>query len=788
MSQRSDHQRKKTSEPPSWSPGVHNTAPQGNVLMPSSRDDAGAQSDTMQHQIPAPDPAFGHSFGRVAVFDNAQRSATSAPSGAGVGVVQRSAKDTSEDSAQPDDPQTATSAPLRDEQDDAALAHASGGIPDSFGATESDATGMHPIIQTKLTVSAPGDHYEREADQVADRVMRSSDSPTPSIGDPASVQRVQRTNTSPSAVSPAVETNIANLRGGGTPLPPTEQAFFSERIGADFSDVRIHTDHTATQTAESLNARAFTVGNNIAFNAGEYQPGTDSGRHLLAHELTHVIQQQGAAPIAQTKPQEQPNQFKVAQGQLTFDAEGTEGGKYHTRTIHWPGGNSGVTIGRGYDLGQHSARKIVADMVSVGISSSDAQRFAEAAGLKGADAQQFYKQHKDQFPQISPEQQNRLFSITYDEHIADVQRISNKKDTQAKYGTIDWAHLNPIIRDVLVDLRYRGDYTSATRKLVQPFAVKNDLKGLAEVMANREHWKNVPNDRFNRRNAYLQQALGRKPAGAQASTPKPAPQSTTTAAGRPADKAAPKSWFEQLVDDAWNPVQQFFTGEPHTTHAASHSPAQPPKTSTQTTPKTNMPAANQPAHPRAAAQREASGAAWVARFPTSTSTSDLEGDFRGNTERFIAALRSAGAAVRISATRRPAERAYLMHYAFKIAKEGMDPANVPPMEGVAIDWVHHDAQGAPDLAASRHAAERMVAAYAIVYAPALKSQHTRGLAIDMTITWSGTLSIVDGSGQTIQIATGPRDGAGNTELHRVGLSYGVHKLVRDKPHWSSDGH
>jgi hypothetical protein len=183
-----------------------------------------------------------------------------------------------------------------------------------------------------------------------------------------------------------------------------------------------------------------------------------------------------------------------------------------------------------------------------------------------------------------------------------------------------------------------------------------------------------------------------------------------------------------------------------------------------------------------------SGGQWVSQFPTSTSIEDLSDPFRSNARRFVAALRQAQASVAIADTLRRPERAYLMHFAFAIAREAADPSAVPPMAGVDIQWVHRDAQGQPDLAASRAAAEQMVQGYGIVFQPAIASRHTQGLAIDMTITWQNNLAIVNGSGTTVTISSAPRDGAGNPDLHQVGSSYGVIKLLSDPPHWSSDGH
>jgi len=181
-----------------------------------------------------------------------------------------------------------------------------------------------------------------------------------------------------------------------------------------------------------------------------------------------------------------------------------------------------------------------------------------------------------------------------------------------------------------------------------------------------------------------------------------------------------------------------------------------------------------------------SGKDWVNKFPTSKSLSDLKGPFASGMKKFYAALDRAGAHVDIKATFRPPERAYLMHYAYLIA-HGMDPSKVPPMNGVRIDWVHKDNSGNPDLAGSKKAAQAMVNAYKIAYQPALKSRHTEGNAVDMEISWSGDLTITQVDGTSVAIKSGPRSGS-NKELWEVGAGYGVHKLAKDEPHWSSDGH
>lgn len=188
---------------------------------------------------------------------------------------------------------------------------------------------------------------------------------------------------------------------------------------------------------------------------------------------------------------------------------------------------------------------------------------------------------------------------------------------------------------------------------------------------------------------------------------------------------------------------------------------------------------------------ELSGPAWVGRFPGSKEPADCVVPFRTAIESFLKALSDAGASVNIAATLRPPERAYLMHWSWKIANNSAAPAEVPPMAGVAIAWTHRDAAGQPDLPKSVSAAKQMVSGYGIVSTvpPACKSRHTEGRAIDMTIAWSGDLSIKDANGVARKINTEPRDGM-NIDLHRCGATYGVMKAVfaGDWPHWSDDGH
>ena len=117
-------------------------------------------------------------------------------------------------------------------------------------------------IQTKLKVSQPGDIHEKEADRVAEQVMH--------ISSPLSDDDIQIS-----------ETNNT--------LDRSTQGFMESRLGFDFSKVRIHTDEEAAVSADAANARAYTIGHDIVFGAGQYAPGIAKGKQLLAHELTHVV-------------------------------------------------------------------------------------------------------------------------------------------------------------------------------------------------------------------------------------------------------------------------------------------------------------------------------------------------------------------------------------------------------------------------------------------------------------------------------------------------------------------
>jgi hypothetical protein len=182
----------------------------------------------------------------------------------------------------------------------------------AFAALESSQVLRHLLrsgtIQAKLTVSQPGDPFEQEADQVAEQVMRMPVASPPLSSADAEIQRKGscdkaskeeeekvQTKEAPGrtpSITPRAEAHVESLRGGGQPLPGAVRSFFEPRFGRDFSGVRVHSGSRANEAASAVQARAFTLGKDIVFAAGEFAPQSEEGQRLLAHELVHIGQQE----------------------------------------------------------------------------------------------------------------------------------------------------------------------------------------------------------------------------------------------------------------------------------------------------------------------------------------------------------------------------------------------------------------------------------------------------------------------------------------------------------------
>lgn len=204
-------------------------------------------------------------------------------------------------------------------------------------------------IQAKLTVGPARDRFEVEADRVADRVMHMPDSSSTDHASPpegprlgrAGISRVQamfavrpesdltqpawycagcakeaktggtpehkkdedlqrkprgQTSGGTSELNGPLEAGVRSLQAGGQALPPAERRYFEPRFATSFADVRVHADERADRLTRAMSAEAFTLGRHVVFRNGRYAPGTTEGRRLMAHELTHVVQQTGASP------------------------------------------------------------------------------------------------------------------------------------------------------------------------------------------------------------------------------------------------------------------------------------------------------------------------------------------------------------------------------------------------------------------------------------------------------------------------------------------------------------
>ena len=171
-------------------------------------------------------------------------------------------------------------------------------------------------IQPKLTVNAPGDTYEQEADRIAGQVMStplkhtgassagSFDGRNGQTGHERIQARSFPGSNDPAAITAPPIVHEA-LSSPGRPLDSSVREFMEPRFGHDFSRVRVHTGETAARSAAAVNATAYTAGNNIVFGARNYAPQTAAGKNLLAHELTHVVQQRrgGTSKSIQRDPQ-----------------------------------------------------------------------------------------------------------------------------------------------------------------------------------------------------------------------------------------------------------------------------------------------------------------------------------------------------------------------------------------------------------------------------------------------------------------------------------------------------
>lgn len=216
-----------------------------------------------------------------------------------------------------------------------------------------------PAVQLKMSVNKPGDKFEQEADKMATKVMRMTTPASPGKKEglqrqeeeklqkqeedklqkaPAEEDRLQRKGSVASAIAADTQSAIRNKTTGGQSLSTDVRSYMEPRFSADFSKVRIHADEESASLSNQLSARAFTYQNHIFFSRDQYQPGTSEGKQLLAHELTHTIQQGHAVQRSQqvtTTATPPPIQRLGIQDALDYFAE---------RASHIPGFRRLTTI------------------------------------------------------------------------------------------------------------------------------------------------------------------------------------------------------------------------------------------------------------------------------------------------------------------------------------------------------------------------------------------------------------------------------------------------------------
>ncbi len=225
-------------------------------------------------------------------------------------------------------------------------------------------------VQPKLEANQPNDKFEQEANAVADRVMRAPDSSLQkkctdceeekSLQMKPLVRMKTDSAKGGTQVNSWVQSQIESSRGGGNALPDNTRNFMESRMGADFSGVKIHTGNTSEKMNRELGARAFTVGNDIHFGAGQFSPESSDGQRLLAHELVHTVQQGAAGQMVQRDLALRPEGFGDARNLSKKDIR--KAVRFNRRAFK-----------------SRKALKIIRDVLGGGLKVSDARSDAALA-------------------------------------------------------------------------------------------------------------------------------------------------------------------------------------------------------------------------------------------------------------------------------------------------------------------------------------------------------------------------------------------------------------------------
>ncbi|WP_414147951.1 pesticin C-terminus-like muramidase [Erwinia sp. BNK-24-b] len=185
------------------------------------------------------------------------------------------------------------------------------------------------------------------------------------------------------------------------------------------------------------------------------------------------------------------------EGLLTFRAEGDNypGSRYYSRKIHWPGNSagcardaSGVTIGRGFDLGSRTKEETLQYLAKAGLSSEHAKKIAEGSRLKYCQARRFVKENQDSIGEITESQQLQLFNVTYIEYVRDAKRFYNAYKGD---GSLPWSRLDHKIKEIFVDMKYQG----ALRIEMVRFFEKNEKEEVIKLILSNARLKRDEDNR-----------------------------------------------------------------------------------------------------------------------------------------------------------------------------------------------------------------------------------------------------------------------------------------------------
>jgi len=296
-------------------------------------------------------------------------------------------------------------------------------------------------VQAKLTIGQPHDKYEQEADRVASQVVQQINAPASTqstqgqsvqrqlerseeelqaIPDITSLQgrkeparKVQTKLTLQGAdaiasgeASSELTSAINSARGGGQPLDASLQQSMGQAMGADFSGVRVHTDARSDQLNQSIQAKAFTTGEDVFFRQGEYQPGTRGGQETIAHELTHVVQQNGGAVRRSPFSQPQLSQHSASETLSKVEGEGevqgrgeVEGDRQDSSADRRPNQTGLPDVTKS---GNESLSGISMDKVNVHYNSSQPAQLNTKAYAQGSDIH------------VAPGQERHLMTVPRD--------------------------------------------------------------------------------------------------------------------------------------------------------------------------------------------------------------------------------------------------------------------------------------------------------------------------------------------------------------------------------------